>query len=412
MNRRVVITGIGAITPVGMNVSETWESIKAGKSGIKTIESFDTEQFDVKIAGEILEFDPTKYIEKKAARRMDRFTQFAVAASQQAVEDSKLDLEKIDRNRFGVIVGSGVGGMITLEEAHKNLFNKGPRRVSPFAIPMLISNMAAGLISITFGAKGPNYSVVTACATSTNSIGDAAKIIERGAADIMIAGGAEAAICGLGIGGFTSMKALSKRNDEPTKASRPFDKERDGFVMGEGAGILVLEDLQHALDRGATIYAEVKGYGMSSDAYHMTAPAPDGEGAARSMQNALDDANIKPEEVDYINAHGTSTPMNDKLETMAIKRVFGENAYNIPISSTKSMTGHLLGAAGAVEAMVMVKTINEGFIHPTINLENPDPDCDLNYVPHVGIKKEVKYAISNSFGFGGHNATLVFGKYE
>ncbi len=412
MKRRVVITGLGALTPVGIGVDNTWESLKKGQSGIGEIEVFDTERFDVKIAGEIKEFDPTLYVEKKEAKRMDRYTQLANAAAKEAIEDSALDVEAVDSNRFGVIVGSGIGGMVTLEDAHRNLFNKGPKRVSPFAIPMLISNMAAGTISIKYGAKGPNYSVVTACATSTNSIGDAAKIIERNAADIMIAGGAEASISELGISGFTSMKALSRRNEEPTKASRPFDKERDGFVMGEGAGILILEELEHALKRGAKIYAEVKGYGMSADAYHMTAPSPDGEGAARSMQNALDDAEITANDVDYINAHGTSTPMNDKLETMAIKRVFGDYAYDVAISSTKSMTGHLLGAAGAIESIVMVKSINDGVVHPTINLENPDPECDLNYVPNKAIEKEVKYAISNSFGFGGHNATLVFGKYE
>lgn len=411
MNKRVVITGIGAITPIGIGKDSFWNNLKEGKSGVSKITKFDATDYDTKIAGEVKEFDPNEYIDKKEAKRMDRFTQFAVAATKLALDDSELDLEKIDKYRFGVILGSGIGGIETLEREHEKLMTKGPGRVSPFFIPMMISNIGAGQISMTFGAKGPNTTVVTACASSTNSIGEAFRIIQRGDADVMITGGAEASITPLSIAGFCSMKALSTRNDEPEKASRPFDKERDGFVMGEGAGILIIEELEHALNRGANIYAEIAGYGMSADAYHITAPAPEGEGAARAMQNALKDAGASLEAIDYINAHGTSTPYNDKFETLAIKAVFGEHCKKLVVSSTKSMTGHLLGAAGGVEGIACALAIKDNFVPPTINYTNPDPDCDLDYVPNEGRSKIVNYALSNSLGFGGHNATIILKKY-
>lgn len=411
LNKRVVVTGIGAITPIGTGKERFWQALKAGQSGIGRISKFDVTDYPTKIAGEVKDFDLIEYIDKKEARRMDRFTQYGVAATKLAIEDAKLDVEKVDSHRFGVVLGSGIGGIETLEKEYEKLMNKGPSRVSPFFIPMMISNIGAGQISMTFGAKGPNTTVVTACASSTNAIGDAFKIIQRGDADVMITGGAESSITPLSVAGFCSMKALSTRNDEPEKASRPFDKDRDGFVMGEGSGILILEELEHAISRGAHIYAEVVGYGMSADAYHITAPAPEGEGAARAMRNAIKDANILPEDIDYINAHGTSTPFNDKFETMAIKSVFGEYAYKLSVSSTKSMTGHLLGAAGGIEAIACSLAIDEGFIPPTINYTTPDIECDLDYVPNEGRKVEVQYALSNSLGFGGHNASIILKKY-
>lgn len=410
--RRVVITGIGVISPIGNGKDNYWNALKEGKNGIDKITRFDTSEFPTQIAAEVKDFDVHDYMDKKEARRMDRFTHYAIAASKQALEDSEIDLNKVDVNRFGVTLGSGVGGFETLEREHKKLLEKGARRVSPFFIPMMISNIGAGHISMAFGVKGPNTTAVSACASSTNAIGDAFKIIERGDADLMFAGGAEASITPLSIAGFCTMKAMSTRNDDPKRASRPFDKERDGFVMGEGSGIIILEELEHALKRGAKIYGEIVGYGMSADAHHITAPAPEGEGAARAMKNAVLDANINPEEVDYINAHGTSTPLNDKFETLAIKTVFGDHAYKLSVSSTKSMTGHLLGAAGSIEAIACLLAVKENYIHPTINLTNPDPELDLDYVPNVGKNKEVRYALSNSLGFGGHNASLIFKKYE
>lgn len=412
MKRRVVVTGIGCVTPVGIGKENFWNNLKNGVCGIDKITRFDTTNFTTQIAAEVKDFDASDFIDKKEAKRMDRFTQYAVASSKMAVEDSKLDLENIDKNKFGVIIGSGVGGIETLEEQHTKLLEKGPRRVSPFFVPMMITNIAAGQVSIMLGAKGPNTSVVTACASATHAIGDAFKAIQRGDADIMVAGGSESPITPLAVAGFCTMKAMSTRNDDPKTASRPFDKDRDGFVMGEGAGILILEELEHALKRNANIYAEVVGYGLTADAYHITAPAEGGEGAARAMEMALFDGNINKEEVDYINAHGTSTPLNDKNETMAIKSVFGEHAYNLAVSSTKSMTGHLLGAAGGVEAIVCTLAIKDGFIPPTINMQNQDPDLDLDYVANKGREKEIRYALSNSLGFGGHNGTLAFKKYE
>ncbi len=412
--RRVVVTGIGAVTPLGHNVKDTWDALVSGKSGIDVIKRFDPYSYNlpVVIAGEVKEFDPKKYLNPKDAKRMSDFVKFAMVAAKEAVADSGLELDKIDLTKAGVIVGTGIGGLRDIEDQQTLLLQKGARRVSPFFIPSGISNMASGYISIEFGFKGPNSCVVTACATGTHAIGDAFKIIQRGDADIMIAGGTESAITPLGIAGFANMKALSTRNDEPQKASRPFDAERDGFVMGEGAGILILEELEHAKKRGAKIYAEVVGYGMTGDAYHITAPCEDGDGAVRVMEMALNDARINPDEVDYINAHGTSTPLNDKVETLAIKKVFKDHAYKLKISSIKSMIGHLLGAAGAVEAVATVKTIETGIIPPTINYEHPDPDCDLDYTPNKAVEYPVKIAISNSFGFGGTNACLAFKAYE
>ncbi|MCT4594874.1 MAG: beta-ketoacyl-ACP synthase II [Anaeromicrobium sp.] len=410
--RRVVITGIGAVTPVGIGKEEFWKNIKEGKSGIGLITNFDTENHSVKIAGEVKDFDPLQFIDKKEAKRMDKFTQFGIAASKLAVKDAKLDLDKVEKEKFGVIIGSGIGGIQTFEREFEKMSKKGPSRVSPFFIPMMITNIASGHISMALGAKGPNTTVVTACASSTNAVGDAFKAIQRNDADIMITGGTEASITPLSIAGFTNMKALSTRNDEPQKASRPFDKDRNGFIMGEGAGMLVIEELEHAIKRGAHIYAEIVGYGMSADAYHITAPAPGGEGAARSMMNALKDGNVDPNELNYINAHGTSTPMNDKNETAAIKTVFKDHAKDIAISSSKSMTGHLLGAAGGVEAIVCALAIDENFVPPTINYTTPDEECDLDYVPNVGREMEVSYALSNSLGFGGHNATILLKKYK
>ncbi|HET7340684.1 MAG TPA: beta-ketoacyl-ACP synthase II [Methylomirabilota bacterium] len=418
--RRVVITGLGALTPVGNSADEFWSSLKQGRSGIGPITKFDAFEKDAggqfryvtRIAGEVRNFDELKYVDKKDARRLDPYLKYAIATSVMAVEDAALDPAKVDGTRFGVLIGSGIGGISTLLEGEEIRKTKGPDRVSPFIIPMLIVNMAAGLVSMRFGAKGPNSAVVTACATGNHAIGDAFKIIERGDADVMIAGGAEAIIVPITIAGFCSMKAMSTRNDEPEKASRPFDAGRDGFVCGEGAGIVVLEALEHAVRRDARIYAELVGYGMTGDAHHMTAPDPEGDGATRAMQLALADAGIEPPAVGYINAHGTSTPYNDKFETIAIKRVFGEHARRLAVSSTKSMTGHLLGAAGGIEAIATTLALHHGLLPPTINYETPDPECDLDYVPNQARKVDVEYALSNAFGFGGTNATLAFRRYR
>jgi 3-oxoacyl-[acyl-carrier-protein] synthase II len=409
---RVVITGLGAVTPVGNTAEEFWASLTQGKSGIGPITRFDSEGFPTRIAGEVKGFDALKYVDKKDERKLDLYLKYAVACAVMAVEDAGLDPAKEDGDRFGVLVGSGIGGISTLLESHKVLLDKGPDRVSPFFIPMLIINMASGLISMRFGARGPNSSVVTACATGNHAIGDATRIIQRGDADVMIAGGAEAIIIPITIAGFCQMKAMSTRNEEPTKASRPFDAERDGFVCGEGGGLVILESLEHARRRDARIYAEVVGYGMTGDAHHMTAPDPEGDGAARAMAAALRDGGLEPSAVGYINAHGTSTPYNDKFETLAIKRVFGEHAKRVPVSSTKSMTGHLLGAAGGIEAIATTLAIHHGVLPPTINYEKPDPDCDLDYVPNQARKQDVEVALSNAFGFGGTNATLAFRKYR
>lgn len=412
MKKRVVITGLGIISPIGIRKEQFLDSLFHGKSGISHITRFDTSGYGTTIAGEVKDFEPENYIDKKEAKKMDRFTQFAVAASKLAIEDAGVKLEEISKERFGVIIGSGVGGIETFEEQHKKLLEKGPKRVSPFFIPMMIGNMAAGQISIMLGAKGISETIITACASSTNAIGDAFKVIQRGDSDIIVAGGTEASITPMALAGFAAMKALSTNNLEPSKASRPFDKNRDGFVMGEGAGILILEELQHALDRGARIYGEIVGYGSTADAYHITTPSEAGEGAARAMKMALNDAKILPENVDYINAHGTSTSYNDALETAAIKEVFKEHAYKLKISSTKSMTGHLLGAAGGIEACVCSLAITNGYLPPTINYETYDEECDLNYIPNKGIFEEVNIALSNSLGFGGHNATIVIKKFK
>jgi 3-oxoacyl-[acyl-carrier-protein] synthase II len=403
---------MGMVSPLGMGVEKTWNALIQGKSGVGRITKFDSAGFDTQIAAEVKDFAPENFMDKKEARRMDIFIQYAVAAAVMAMEDSQFKITPQNAERVGVVVGAGLGGLTTIESFHKVLLEKGPGRISPFFIPMLIVNEAPGHISMRFGAKGPNSSVVTACATGNHNIGDAWKMIQRGDADAIIAGGVESTITPLAVGGFNAMKALSTRNSEPEKASRPFDKDRDGFVMGEGAGIILLEEMEQALKRGAKIYAEIVGYGLTGDAYHITAPAPDGEGAARCMAMALKDAGIRPEEVDYINAHGTSTDYNDLYETIAIKTVFKEHARKIPVSSTKSMTGHLLGGAGGVESIFTVLTIFQGVIPPTINYETPDPNCDLDYVPNVARKAEVRVALSNSFGFGGTNAVLVFKKFE
>ena len=410
--RRVVITGVGAVTPVGNSAEEFWAALIQGKSGIGPITRFDASPLPTKIAGELKGFDPLRYMDKKDDRKFDPFLKYALACAAMAVEDAGLNVERVDRTRFGVLVGSGIGGITTLLESHKILLEKGPDRVSPFFIPMLIVNMASGLISMRFGAKGPNSSIVTACATGNHAIGDAMKIIQRNDADVMIAGGSEAIILPLTFAGFCQMKAMSTRNDDPGRASRPFDAARDGFVCGEGGGLLVLESLDHALGRDARIYAEVVGYGMTGDAYHMTAPDPEADGAARAMTLAMKDAEVEPSAVSYINAHGTSTPYNDKSETMAIKRVFGEHARKLAVSSTKSMTGHLIGAAGGIEAIATALAIHHGILPPTINYETPDPDCDLDYVPNQARKQDVEVALSNAFGFGGTNATIVLRKYR
>ncbi|WP_213974999.1 beta-ketoacyl-ACP synthase II [Tepidanaerobacter acetatoxydans] len=410
--KRVVVTGIGVISPVGIGLDKFWKSLIEGKSGIDTITTFDTDDLPSNIAGQVRDFNPENYIEKKEIKRLDRFTQFAIAATKMALEDSKLNLLQIDRTRAGVILGSGIGGATTWEEQHSALLEKGPRRVSPFFIPMMIINMASGQVSMAFDLKGPNFTVVTACASGTNAIGEAFKVLQRGDADIIISGGTEAPITKLSLAGFSSMKALSTRNDEPSKASRPFDRDRDGFVMGEGAGIIIMETLDSALKRNARIYGEIIGYGSTADAYHLTQPSPDGEGAARAMKASILDAGISPNEVDYINAHGTSTPLNDKFETLAIKNAFGEHAYKLAISSTKSMTGHLLGAAGAIEFIVSLLATFKNEIPPTINYDNADPECDLNYVPNRAINRTVNVALSNSMGFGGHNASVIVKKYK
>ncbi len=411
MKRRVVITGMGVVHSLGLGVENFWNSIKEGRSGISLITNIDTENLEAKVAAEIKEFNPTVYIDKKEARRMDSFTQYAMAAAKMAMEMSGLNMEEEDRFRAGVIVASGIGGIKTLEDQHSILQTKGPGRVSPFFIPSMIANMAAGRIAIEYGLQGFNECVVTACASGNNAIGDAFRVIRYGEADIMVSGGSEAAITPLAIAGFCSSKALSINHD-PAKACRPFDIDRDGFVMGEGAGILVLEELTHAKERGAKIYAEIVGYGCTCDAYHITAPHPEGIGGVISMKNAISSADIRPDEIDYINAHGTSTPLNDEGETNVIKEVFGDHAYKLTVSSTKSMTGHLLGAAGAVEAIITAKALEEGFLPPTINLNNPDPKCDLDYVANKGRHTDIKYALSNALGFGGHNAAIVLKKYE
>jgi 3-oxoacyl-[acyl-carrier-protein] synthase II len=410
MKNRVVITGVGMISPVGNNKEVFWNNLVNGISGIGPITRFNAQQYPTRIAGEVKDFDPTVYMEKKEARRMDRYTQFAVAAAKNALDDACLDTKNVDGNRMGVILGSGIGGVETMEEQKQVLLEKGPGRISPFFVPMMISNMAAGQISIFFGARGISETVVTACASGTNAIGDAYRIIQRGDADIIITGGTEAPITPLAVAGFCSMKAVSTYNEEPQKASRPFDAKRDGFIISEGAGILILESLEHAEKRGAQIYAEVVGYGATTDGYHITAPAPEGEGAVRAMTAALSDAGIKPENIDYINAHGTSTELNDKGETQAIHQVFGSFASKVAVSSTKSMTGHLLGAAGAIEAIACIFSLVHGVIPPTINLENPDPECDLDYVPNKARESRINIAMSNSLGFGGHNATIILRK--
>ena len=407
-NARVVVTGLGAVTPVGNSAPAFWTAVCEGRSGIGSITRFDAKRLDTRIAGEVKGFDPLRVIEKKDLKKLDLFIQYAVAAGVEAVEDAKIDFTEVDSTRAGALIGSGIGGILSILEWHRVLLEKGPGRISPFFIPSLIVNMASGHLSIRYKLKGPNSAVVTACATGNHAIGDAFRIIQRGDADVMLAGGAEAIIDELPIAGFCSMKALSLRNDEPERASRPFDANRDGFVAGEGAGILVLESLEHARRRGARIYAEIVGYGMTADAYHMTAPDPDGDGATRAMEGALADGGLRPEDVGYINAHGTSTPYNDKTETLAIKRVFSDHAGRLAVSSTKSMVGHLLGAAGGIEAVATALALYHGILPPTINYETPDPECDLDYVPNVARKTEVEVALSNGFGFGGTNATLAF----
>lgn len=412
MSRRVVVTGIGLKTPVGSNVDDFWNALITGQSGIGMIKSFDTTEYPTKIGGHVKGFDPSDYFNSKELKRMDTFVQFAAAAGEDCLKDSGMDLDKLDRNRIGVLVGSGIGGITIIEEQHKKLLKGGPKRVSPFFIPMLIVNMAPGQISMNLGLKGPNLCVATACATANHAIGEAARLIKYGDADAMVAGGTEAPLTPLGTSGFCALKALSTRNDEPQRASRPFDRERNGFVMGEGAGIVMLEELEHAKKRGARIYCELIGYGLTGDAYHMTAPAPDGEGAARCMKMSLDDAKVNPEDVSYINAHGTSTNMNDKYETAAVKTVFGDHARKVMISSTKSMTGHLLGAAGGIEMAAIALALEKDIVPPTINYENPDPECDLDYTPNQAKEAKVDVAVSNSLGFGGHNSTLVARKFK
>lgn len=412
MKRRVVVTGLGAVTPLGTGVEKTWKALCEGRSGIGKISSFDATNFQTKIAGEIKDFKPEDFLEKKQVRRMDIFVHYAMASAMMAVEDSGLKVTGQNAERIGVVLGTGLGGLPALEKNHTMLMEGGPRKISTFFIPMMIANMAPGHIAIHFGMKGPNTCVVTACAAGSHAIGDSYKLIQRGDADVMVTGGTEATITPLNVGGFNAMKALTTRNEEPEKASRPFEKDRDGFVPAEGAGVIILEEMNSALERGAEIYGEIIGYGLTGDAYHMTAPDPKGDGAARCMRMALKDAGISPGDVDYINAHGTSTPLNDVIETMAIKTAFNEHSKEVVVSSTKSMTGHLLGAAGGVEAIFTVLAIRDGIIPPTINYETPDPECDLDYVPNVARQADIKVAISNSFGFGGTNATLVFRKFD
>lgn len=411
--RRVVVTGLGAVTPIGSDVSEYWNGLISGKNGVALITHFDTSKFDTKFAAEVKDFNPEKYFDKKSVKRLDRFSQFAIAASVQAMEDAKVNLETLNKEKAGVVFGSGIGGLDTLQNEHWKYFqDKNPGVISPFFIPMMIADLAAGQISIRFGLKGPNYATTSACATASNAISDAFMLIQRGTADFMVCGGSEASITEIGMGGFSAMKAISTWNDRYLEASRPFDKDRSGFVMGEGSGAIVLEELNHALNRGANIYAELGGIGLTADAHHITAPAPGGEGAVRSMKQAIEDAEVNLTDIDHINAHGTSTPHNDVNETKAIKTLFGEHAYKLVVNSTKSMTGHLLGAAGGIEAIATVLTIKNGLIPPTINLDNPDPECDLNYSAKVLTKKDVRIAISNTFGFGGHNASLLFKRFE
>jgi len=412
VTRRVVVTGIGLVCGLGNTTEETWRGLIEGRSGVDYITRFDASGFPVRFAAEVKNFDPLKYIEKKDVKKMDPFIHFAIAAAQEAVDDAGLKITPENAERVGVYIGSGIGGFSVIEREHQRFLEGGPGKISPFFIPAAIANLAAGQVSIRFGARGPNSATCTACSAGAHAIGDAFKIIERGDADVMICGGAEAAVTPMGVGGFAAMRALSTRNEEPQRASRPFDRDRDGFVIGEGAGILILEALEHARARGARIYAEIVGYGMSADAYHITQPPEDANGAIRVMRYALRDAGIAPEQVDYINAHGTSTYYNDKLETYAIKCVFGEHAYRLAVSSTKSMTGHLLGAAGGLEAGITVLAIYHQILPPTINYENPDPECDLDYVPNRARRAEIRYALSNSFGFGGTNAALLFKRYE
>jgi 3-oxoacyl-[acyl-carrier-protein] synthase II len=408
--RRVVVTGLGVVSPVGNNLKTFWDNLVHGRSGIGRITQFDASTYDCQIAGQVENFNPAEYLRNpKDVRRTDRFTQFAMACSKLALDDSGLDLEKVDKTRFGVLVGSGIGGLRTLEDQHTILMNKGASRVSPFMVPMMIVNMASGLISIEYSLEGPNFAIVSACATAANSIGEAWRMIRYGEAEIFLAGGCEAVVCPLGIGGFCSMRAMSTRNDQPEAASRPFDRDRDGFVMGEGGGVLVLEEYEHAKARGADIYCELAGYGLTCDAYHMTAPKPDGTAVARAMQSAIDHAEARIDEIDYINAHATSTPVGDISESNAIKLFAGEHAKDgLLVSSTKSMTGHLLGGAGGIESAVCVLAIKHGVVPPTINLENPDPECDLDYVPNTARERKIRLALNNSFGFGGHNVALAF----
>ena len=412
MNRRVVITGIGLVSALGLGTRETWAALLAGQSGVTRVTRFDVSGYAAQIAAEVNGFDPLNWIEKKDIKKMDLFIQYAIAAAQFAMDDSKLTITAENGPEVGAFIGSGIGGFITIEREHEALLKGGPRKVSPFFIPSAIINLASGQVSIRFGAKGPNLATCTACSASAHAVGESYEIIKRGDANAMIAGGSEAAITPMSLGGFAQLRALSTRNDEPGRASRPFDKDRDGFIIGEGAGVLILEELEHATRRGATIYAEIVGYGSTSDAYHMTAPSEDGDGARRAMAMAVRKAGIRPDQVDYINAHGTSTPYNDKLETLAIKNCFGDHARKLAISSTKSMTGHLLGGAGGLEAGISALAVSTDEVPPTINLDNPDPECDLDYVPHTSRKMPVRYALSNSFGFGGTNAALLFKKYE
>jgi 3-oxoacyl-[acyl-carrier-protein] synthase II len=412
LNRRVVVSGIGLVSALGIGTRETWAALLAGQSGVTRITRFDVSGYATQIAAEVKGFDPLAFIEKKEIKKMDLFIQYAIAAAQFAMDDSGLQITAANAPNIGVYIGSGIGGFITIEREHEALLNGGPRKVSPFFIPSAIINLASGQVSIRFGAKGPNSATCTACSASAHAIGDAYEIIKRCDADAMIAGGSEAAICAMSVGGFGQLRALSTRNDEPTRASRPFDKDRDGFIIGEGAGVLILEELEHARRRGATIYAEIVGYGMSSDAYHMTAPSEDGDGARRVMAMAVRKAGIAQSDVDYINAHGTSTPYNDRLETLAIRNCFGEHADKLAISSTKSMTGHLLGGAGGLEAGITALAVRDQVAPPTVNLDDPDPECDLDYVPHQSRQMPIRYALSNSFGFGGTNAALLFKKFE
>jgi len=410
--RRVVVTGMGILCPTGNTVEEAWKNAAAGKTGIRTIQRFDTSHLENHFGGEVKDFDPEDFLGRREARRTDRVTQMALYAAKQAMEDSGLQVTDENRYDFAAIIGSGIGGISSIFDSVRQFLEKGPKSVSPLMVPMMLPDAPSSKVSMVYGLRGPNFAISTACATGNNCIGEATEIIRRGQATVALAGSSEAGLVEVAIASFNNMTAISRRNDEPEKASRPFDKDRDGFVIAEGAAILVLEELEHALARGAKIYAEVIGYGHTSDAYHVTAPLETGEGAAKAIANALQSANLTPSDIDYINAHGTSTPLNDKSETLALKRALGEQAYEIPISSTKSVTGHLMGAAGAVEAVFTIMAMRDNFVPPTINLDNQDPECDLNYTPHVGIEHEIEYAMSNSFGFGGHNAVLIFGKYH